>query len=123
MLVSPQSKISYNRNKQFKYKEAPPSPKAQKSTEAPDNATEPFRLNSHQKAIFNNDYKTYFDADLKKKGSEKKLADGFTHEGPFKPCCRSKGTPFTPLVYIEDSKGNKKAVKVQKTENKGDAFK
>jgi hypothetical protein len=122
MLISPQSKISYNRNKEFKYTECPPPKRPERVPEEEDNAQEPFKTGSPHKDIFNSNYQTYFDAELKKGEAKKSLLKVASHEGPFKLSCISKGTAFTPLVYTEEGNGKPKVLKAEKKENKGEPF-
>lgn len=94
---SPQSKINYQRNKDFKYTECPP--KVKQTTEPTENEKEPFRTGNSHLEVFNSHYNTFFDANIKKAEGDKVMTRSASHEGPFKPSCRSLNKAFTPVVY------------------------
>lgn len=114
MLVSPQSKIEFQKVKEFKYVECPPDSRKRKEE---DSKEEPFKLGSPQKPLFNSYAETYFHADIKRKEEKRLELNAIQHDTPFKPSCISPGKSFTPLVYKEEGSG-KEEVKVEKKENK-----
>ena len=61
MLVSPQSKITYLQNKQFKYKECPPAERAKTVEAGPE---EPFKTGNPNKHVFSTNVQTFFDTNL-----------------------------------------------------------
>ena len=99
MLISPQSKITYSQNKQFKYKECPPAERTKTVEAGPE---EPFKTGNPNKHVFSTNTQTFFDSNLQKQESKKTLPRTVSHEGPFKPSCTSKGTPFEKLHYKEE---------------------
>lgn len=118
VLVSPQSKIEFNKVKVFKYTECPPQKKEEKdkTDKEEKKQEEPFKTGNPKSDLFFSHSLTYFDADMKKhegRKIEQKIVD---HEAPFRPSCTSPGKPFTPVVYKEE--GIDKAVAVSKVEKK-----
>lgn len=88
--TSPQSKINYNRSKEFTYTECPPHKKQAKPTDSLDKEKEPFKAGNAHKEVFSSHLQTYFDADIKKPEEKKTLTKSASHEAPFKPSCISK---------------------------------
>ena len=55
MLISPQSKITYSQNKQFKYKECPPAERTKTVEAGPE---EPFKTGNPNKHVFSTNIQT-----------------------------------------------------------------
>lgn len=100
MLVNPQSKIQYESDKKFIYKEEKPIEKIRKAKEE-QKEIEPFKTGYPKKDIFYSNVQTFYDTDIKKTESKKTLRRVASHEGPFKPSCTAPGKPFTPVRYKE----------------------
>jgi len=67
VLVSPQSKIEYNKVKVFKYVECPTVQKKIDKNEEDNKHDEPFRAGNAHKEVFSPHAQIYFDTDIKKK--------------------------------------------------------
>lgn len=106
MLISPQSKIDFNKNKEFKYVECPVKKEEKKKEVKEEHQEEAFKIGSPHKDLFTSNTEAYFDANIKKPETGKKALNlTISHDTPFKPSCISPGKNFTPIVYKEEGKG------------------
>ena len=120
IMASPQSKIHYQQNKQFKHHPQPPAtpPKVNKSVEVEDKK-DAWRGGNPPKAVFVSHYKTYFDADITKQASNKPtLKKVVSHDAPFRGSCTSPNKPFNKLHYQEEGVTARKGKVMQESSNK-----
>lgn len=100
ILSSPQSKVNYQRNKQFKHHPDPPQERTQRSkVDESEEKKDVWRAGSPSKPVFNSNYKTYFDADLSKVPSKPTLKKVVSHDTPFRGSNISPNKPFNRLEY------------------------